>query len=265
MCTSYPYKIFSIYCKIIVVICSGLSACAPVPIYHGNRFEGALNSIVIGKTERSEVHDLLGKPIISNEVWGVDVYREGGEETTIFLPTPIFTTYSQSYYSMFVYDDNGIVTALDIGDFSLEAEGFRFYNLTERFYLLAPKIGGNLDLPKQENLEECILYVIPDGYETIRVNAVHAVRAISDGYFRLRLTPGIHLVSFFSHNNRGHGAKDFKCEPGHIIYMQFTTKIFGDPKLKLTDTPPGDLFGRQLIIYPTLPEIIMPSFFEGNE
>ena len=257
MYTSHPDKFFTVCCIFIVVGCYGLSACVPVPIYHGNRFEDAFVSIVPGETERSEIRQLLGKPMISNEAWGVDVYREGDEETTIYLPTPIFVTYETSYYSMIVYDDNDIVRALDDGSYSLKAEGFRFYDLAGEYFLLAPNIGINLDLQKQENVEECALYVVPDR-ASIRINGKYVARTTSNTYFRLRLAPGIHLMSFSS-SSRGRAKKSFSCDSGNVIYIQFITKPFGDPKIELTDTPPDELFERQLIIYPTTPSTLIPS------
>jgi hypothetical protein len=220
--------------------------------------------VTVGKTKRSQIHQLFGKPRIANEDWGVEVYEGTVGVLNTGIP-PVYTTDTDSYYAMFIFNENETVKAKDKGVSTLDADNFSFYAYRTKKILLAPHTSDEFHLTTQESSNVCILYLIPDGYENINVSGIDIQWAYSKGYYRLKLAPGIHFVSFES--GAGKDTDSIDCDAGNVFYVYITKKYMllhrlesGDRGLgynmAVTENPPDELFKRQLIIYPTMPEII---------
>lgn len=251
---------YLIRCTLVTGICSGLMGCVPVRFYHENPFNDELEMVIPGQTERSEVHQLLGEPRIRNDKWNVDVYREKGDVTEVFIPLPLSATESIPYHALIVYDDDGVVKEIDYGLLELQADGFRYYGhygpiwKADDMTLLAPNTPGEFDLQHDELANECILYIIPKNYEQIYMNGVRLTEGHRDSYMRLILQNGQHVIALTTADYIGKkDTKKINCNKNQTYYARIHSR---DWVIEISNTPPEELFERQLLIHPELQKII---------
>lgn len=185
----HPMRMLNRICMLVIAAslgagCVGYQFKSEVP----EKYEDFRSQIVPGQTSREQVHQRLGKALISDK--HVEVYRVlSGHDLTIngFIIPVVWTRREYIIYALMVYSQNGVVESIDWDLFkdgpaqvfgyvdaidwrsaSLQAGGYRFESFelprqrrTEIF--LAPPSVGQVALPPPSGM--CALYLIPPDSE----------------------------------------------------------------------------------------------------
>lgn len=101
---------------IIGVITTAVSGCIGVPLKESTMMEEEVprkeTALVIGETERIQVREVLGEPMIASDFWRFDVFRLSDDHYGlglffIYLPVPLWEKIEA--YILVSYDENGRV------------------------------------------------------------------------------------------------------------------------------------------------------------
>ena len=273
--------------SVMIATIALVTACIPGPdIAYNDPFDKSLQRVVKGSTQRSDVHRLLGEPLIRNDLWGVEVYRGSGKVAYTMITPPLFMRDVVPYYALLLYDTNNIVEAFTSDAEYVELNGFTLFGYNRRpLYLLAPKATDSPIIQAVESLENCILYVIPYGNEEIVIQGTYDSNnypspdsrfylsrqnwlsaAFGQSYFRIPLSSGKYYILITT--NMGKTTSHvLQCQPGKNVFVQVSRKSLrahrADPDqsgyiVDTSDNAPKEIFKRQLVLYPTVPKNIRP-------
>ena len=85
------------FCLLLFMGCAEIK----VPKNIVAELEDKSNIIVLGKTNRETVHEILGEPIISNSFWKIDIFRHSAKQSNIILLFLIPKLESQLFLILF--------------------------------------------------------------------------------------------------------------------------------------------------------------------
>jgi len=105
---------------LVMVVSTVLTGC-PVNLHRSNTeqsVEKTRASIVVGRSDRLEVRRAAGRPVVSSDYWGFDLFRVSDMDLegllVLYVPVPVWA-HKVNGYVLVTYDTDGIVASYGSG------------------------------------------------------------------------------------------------------------------------------------------------------
>jgi len=219
-----------------------LGGCFAVPV-HESTVDSTLSAttatMTVGRTDRAEVRQVLGVPILASEYWGFDLFRisdwSGGLIVFVYVPIPVGGKVNG--YVLVSYESSGKVAAYNtairesFGDVRINAGqiGFTFESSGDQSAVSANASRRDEYLDTQQGSDRCTVIggcvqfycptkLVMDGDKPLSLPQTQRWLA------PLSLTPGPHRLEIPPNPyNTFHAFTEFSCAAGELVYATIET------------------------------------------
>ena len=272
--------------SLFLCVLSIANSCIIVPLKWDNPAQENVEKVALLETTKSEIHKLLGTPMVSSDKFNAEVFVVSGGEVKAFWasmftapiawPTPWAGVESEDLtgYILAVYEGD-IVKEIDYGsdqgDLVIDAGGFTYYvglhvlMSPVGFFENSPQVGPETEVTQ---IDQCSIFILPNSRETIYLDSQPLVSGMGSTpcFYRQKVEIGEHIVSTYYTNFKRHNIVEkhqvkLTCKGKEQFFIQvleedsnWTNKILSIAKTK---TPPSDMFSRREILW------ILPTIEQG--
>ena len=265
--------------RVLVLPCLLLCGCIGIPV-HVSSVEDDLPrqaaAIVAGQTERSQVRESLGQPLISSDYWRFDAFRitEWNAGVIVFgggIPVPAWS--KEDGYILVAYDEGGRAADVQYGirrggswvdpasawlSADVSTRELRLSAAGDEVYMTVPPERRDRYLEEPSERDRC--RVLVGALEGVRQAEIlvdgkaipRLTERMSGSLLLLRLAPGTHGIYVIGGPPMG---LEVRCGTSQTLYLGISSETGAEKSrrrpitLSLSEEMPADFATRDLLIW----------------